>query len=93
MSNLKKVNEEIAKSVTSGFQKIEDGVVGGYKKIESGAVKGYKKVEDWFVAQCLTRGNETVEEAKMRLAAEQEAREQATRKEHEKHVVTHDDRR
>lgn len=33
MADLKKANEEIAETVTGGFQKIEDGVVGGCKKL------------------------------------------------------------
>lgn len=75
MPDFKKVNEEIAESVITGFQKIEDGVVGGYKKIESTVVGAYKGVEDKFVSQFLTHDGETVEEAKERLAAEQVARE------------------
>lgn len=71
MADLKNVNGEIAETVTSGFQKIEDGVVAGYKKIEAGAVGGFQKVEDWFVAKYLTHEGETVDEAKERLAAEQ----------------------
>ena len=43
MADLKNVNGEIAETVTSGFQKIEDGVVAGYKKIEAGAVGGVQK--------------------------------------------------
>ena len=74
MADLKNVNGEIAETITSGFQKIEDGVVAGYKKIEAGAVGGFQKVEDWFVAKYLTHEGETVEEAKERLTAEQAAR-------------------
>ena len=81
MADLKNVNGEIAETVTSGFQKIEDGVVAGYKKIEAGAVGGFQKVEDWFVAKYLTHEGETVEEAKERLAAEQAAREESARAE------------
>ena len=76
MPDFKKMNEEIAEGVTTGFQKIEDGVVGGYKKIESAVVGAYKGVEDKFVGHFLTRDGETVEEAKARLAAEQAAREE-----------------
>ena len=74
MPDLKKVNEEIAKNVTGGFQRIEDSVVGGYKKIEDSVVGGYKKIEDAFVDRFLTREGETAEEAKERLAEEQAAR-------------------
>ena len=73
MSDLKKVNSEIAEAVANGFQKIEDGVVGGYKKIEEGAVGGFQKVEDWFVAKYLTHEGETVEEAKTRLAEDRKS--------------------
>ena len=74
MPDLKKVNEEIAKSVTGGFQKIEDSVVGGYKKIEDTVVGAYKQVEDAFVDRFLTHEGETTKEAKLRLAEEQAAR-------------------
>ena len=63
-------------SFTRVYKKIEDGVVGGYKKIESGVVGAFKKVEDKFVGEFLTREGETMEEAKIRLAAEQVAREE-----------------
>ena len=62
-SKLVKVNEKIAEHVVSGYKKIEEGVVGEYKKIE-----------DAFVDQFLTKERETVEEAKKRLAAEQQER-------------------
>lgn len=65
MSDFKRVNEQIAESVTSGYKKIESGVVGAFKK-----------VEDKFVGGFLIREGETVEEAKARLAAEQTAREE-----------------
>lgn len=77
MSDLKKVNEEISESVTSGFQKIEDGVVDGYKKIESSIVGAFKDVEDKFVGRFLTHEGESVEDAEKRLAAEQAARKEA----------------
>lgn len=79
MSKFTEVNEQIAQSVTSDFQKIEDGVVGGYKKIEDGVVGAYKKVEDAFVGKFLTHEGETVEEAKKRIGAEQAAREEENR--------------
>ena len=46
----------------------------GYKKIENTIVKAYTKLEDRFVDRYLTREGETVEEAKVRLAKEQEER-------------------
>lgn len=60
----------------SDFQKlnraIEDAVVGGYQKIEQAAVSGYRKVEDRFVDAFLAKEGESVEDAKARLAREQE---------------------
>lgn len=76
-SKIVKLNEKIAEGVVRGYQKIEDGVVSGYKKIENGAVGGFQKIADKFVEDYLTKENETVEEAHMRLAAEQKAREEA----------------
>lgn len=72
-SKLVKVNEKIAENVTHGYKKIEEGVVGGYKKIEEGAVGGFNKIADKFVDNFLAKEGETVEEARERLAAEQEA--------------------
>lgn len=74
-SKLVKANDKIAKKVVSGYKKIEDGVVGGYKKIEKGAVGGFEKITDKFVDNFLTKEGESVEEAKKRLAAEQQERE------------------
>ena len=48
-------------------EKIAEKVVGGYKAIENGVVGAYTKIEDKFVDQFLTKGGETVEEAKARL--------------------------
>jgi hypothetical protein len=62
-SKLVKANEKIAEKVVNGHKKIEKAVIGGYKKIE-----------DAFVDRYLTHDGETVEEAKARLYAEQEAR-------------------
>lgn len=64
-SKLVKVNEQIAKNVTTGFQKMSDTIVGSYTKIE-----------DAFVDRYLTKDGETVETAKTRLKQEQAAREQ-----------------
>lgn len=72
-SKLVKVNEKIAENVTHGYKKIEEGVVGGYKKIEEGAVGGLNKIADKFVDNFLAKEGETVEEARERLAVEQEA--------------------
>lgn len=74
-SRLVEMNKKIEEGVVSGYKKIEEGVVSGYKKIENGAVEGFGKITDKFVDQFLTKEGETVEEAKKRLAAEQDARE------------------
>ena len=44
------------------------------EKIAENVVGGYKKIEDKFVDEFLTRDGETFEEAKQRLAAEVEER-------------------
>ncbi len=44
------------------------------EKIAENVVGGYKRIEDKFVDEFLTRDGETVEEAKQRLAAEVEER-------------------
>ncbi len=65
--------EKMAKSkLVTANQKIAKAVADGYKKIEDGVVGGYKKIEDKFVDQYLTREGETVEEAKARLKAQSE---------------------
>lgn len=64
--------QKIEDGVVEGYKKIEDGVVGGYKKIETGAVEGFQKVTDKFVGKFFTKEGETVEEAKERMAKEQE---------------------
>lgn len=79
-SKLVKANEKIAENVVGGYKKIEEGVVSGYKKIEDGAVGGFNKIADKFVDSFLTKEGESVEEARARLAAEQKAREEASRK-------------
>jgi CHASE3 domain sensor protein len=75
-SKLKRRIKIMAKSkLVEMNKKIEEGVVSGYKKIEEGVVSGFGKITDKFVDQFLTKEGETVEEAKKRLAAEQDARE------------------
>ena len=73
-SKLIKLNEKIAEGVVGGYKKIENGVVGGYKKIEEGAVSGFGKITDKFVDNFLTKDDESVAEAKARLAEEQKER-------------------
>ena len=51
-------------------EKIAEQVVGAYEKIESTVVGGYTKIEDAFVDRYLTKGGETVEEAKKRIKGE-----------------------
>lgn len=62
-SKLVTANEKIAGNVTRVFKKMSDTVVGAYTELE-----------DRFVDQYLTRGGETVEEAKKRLAQERAER-------------------
>lgn len=82
-SKLVKANQKIAEGVVGGYRKIEEGVVGGYKKIEKGAVSGFNKMTDKFVDHFLTKEGESVEEAKVRMAAEQKAREKKSAAERE----------
>ena len=74
MSKIVEVNEKIVEAVVDGYKKIENGVVDSYKKIEDGVVDGFNKVADGFVEKYLLKEGETVEEAKARLAKEQEER-------------------
>ena len=76
-SKLVQANKKIAASVTGGYRRIEKGGVGGYKKIEKGAVDGFMKVSDVFVGEFLTKENESIEEARKRLASEKKKREAA----------------
>ena len=75
--------KSVADTVKNGFQKIEDGVVSGYKAIENGVVSGYTAIQDGvvegftrisdaFVKKFLMRDGETLEEAKARIAREEE---------------------
>lgn len=82
-SKLVQANEKIAEGVVSGYKKIEEGVVDGYKKIEQGAVEGFNKMSDKFVDSFLTKEGESVEDAKVRLKAEQKEREEAAERKEE----------
>lgn len=73
-SKLVKANEKIAEKVVGGYKAIENGVVGGYKSVENGVTGGFNKMVDHFVDEFLTREGESVEEARARLKAEQDAR-------------------
>lgn len=66
--------EKIENTVVEGYKKIENGVVGGYKRMEDGVVTGFNKIVDGFVEKHLVREGETVEEARERLAKEQDER-------------------
>lgn len=52
-------------------EKIAEGIAHSYKKIEEEAVGGFNKVADKCVDNFLTKEGESVEEARVRLAAEQ----------------------
>ena len=68
----KETFEKIEETVVETYQKIEDSVVGAYQKVEDGVVSSFTKMADKFVDKFLTREGETVEEAKQRMAAQQE---------------------
>lgn len=87
MSKFMDINEKIAEGVTEGYQKIEDGVVGGYKKIEDAVVDGFSKITDKFVDTFLTKEGESLEQAKARVAAEQQAREEERKAEQEQRAA------
>ncbi len=69
-----KIGDAVAEGAVTGYKAIEHGVVAGYKAIEHAAVSGFTKVSDKFVGTFLTKEGESVEEAKARLAAEQQQR-------------------
>lgn len=68
--------DKIGESVTGGYQKIEDSVVGGYKKIENA-----------FVNTFMAKEGESVEDAKARMAAAQQAREEKWKADAEKRAA------
>lgn len=70
MSKLQESNKKIEETVVSGYKKIETAVVEGYKKIEKGSVDGFNKVSDKIIEKVFTKENETVDEAKKRLAGD-----------------------
>ena len=71
MAKIADMGEKIAKTVTKGYQKIEDGVVGGYKKMENGVVGGFGKVNDKFVEVLFAKEGESVDDAKKRLSGDE----------------------
>lgn len=64
--------KSVADTVKNGFEKIGNGVVSGYKTIENGVVEGFTRISDAFVKKFLMRDGETLEEAKARIAREEE---------------------
>ncbi|MBR3600851.1 MAG: hypothetical protein IKL49_00775 [Lachnospiraceae bacterium] len=60
--------------IAEDYKKVETGVVDSYKKVEEGVVGGFNKIADGFVDKFLKKDGETVEEARERLAKEQEKR-------------------
>ena len=64
--------QRIEEKIKNGYQKIEDGVVSGYTTIQNGVVDGFTRISDTFVKKFLMRDNETLEEAKARIAREEE---------------------
>ena len=71
MAKLADINGKIAKTVTEGYRKIEDGVVGGYKKIEEGVVDGFNKLSDKCIDSLFAKEGESPEEAKARLSGKE----------------------
>ena len=74
-SKLIAANKKIERTVVGGYDRIEKGVVSGFGKVEKSVVGGFNKIADKFVDNFLTKDGESVEEARMRLLAEQKERE------------------
>lgn len=64
----------VEEEIVGDYKKLEEGVVEGYKKVEDGVVGGFNKIADGFVDKFLKKEGESVEEARERLAKEQEKR-------------------
>ena len=62
----------IENGVVSGYKAIENGVVSGYTTIQDGVVEGFTRVSDAFIMKFFAKEGETVEQAKMRMKAEDE---------------------
>ena len=67
-------------TVTGGYETVESSVTEGYKAVENAVVGGFTRIADKFVDTFLARDGETTEQAKERLAAEQKAREEKSKK-------------
>ena len=89
MSKLEKIEkavvegyQKIENGVVDGYKKIEEGAIEGFKKVDNGRIdkisntvtNAFEKVADGFVGKFLTKEGESVEEAKARLAKEQDER-------------------
>ena len=61
------------------IEKISNAVTGAYQKIEDTVTGTFSKMADSFVEKHLAKEGETVEEAKERIAKEQEEREVQTK--------------
>ena len=70
---VKTTMQNIENGVVKGYKAIENGVVSGYKAIEDGVVSGFTRISDAFVKKFLMHEGETLEEAKARIAREEEA--------------------
>ena len=74
--------EKLTEGAVEGFKKVDNGnvekiadkVTGAYQKIEDAVVGGFEKMTDGFVEKHLMKEGETLEEAKARIAKEQEER-------------------
>lgn len=74
MKKLDPCVQKIARGVKDAYQKIEDGVVSGYRRVEAGAVEGFERVTDRCVETLFAREDESAAEARERLAAMQNER-------------------
>ncbi len=73
-TGVSEVTHMVEEEIVEDYKKLEEGVVGGYKKVEEGVVGGFNKIADGFVDKFLKKEGESVEEARERLAKEQEKR-------------------
>ena len=64
--------QKVEDGVVKGYKTIENGVVSGYTAVQDGVVEGFTRISDAFVKKFLMREGETLEEAKARIAREEE---------------------
>lgn len=69
---VKSGHHKVEDGVVSGYKAVENGVVRGYKAVENGVVEGYTRVSDAFIRKFFMRKGETLEEARARMAHEEE---------------------